>query len=889
MRTDTASPVLLSDYRVSDYLIDTVHLTFKLDRTKTRVISELALRPHPQGRASAPLYLDGENLTLISASVNDQPCDQAIANEHGFTLHNPPQKPFTLRIETEINPSANTELMGLFRSGAAYCTQCEAEGFRRITYFIDRPDVMAIYTTRIEADSADAPILLGNGNCVERGRLDDPQRHYAIWHDPFPKPSYLFALVAGDLENISDHFTTSSGRQVELGIYVEHGKGARATYAMDALKRSMAWDESVFGREYDLDVFNIVAVSDFNMGAMENKGLNIFNDKYVLASSHTATDTDYANIESVIAHEYFHNWTGNRITCRDWFQLCLKEGLTVFRDQEFSSDQRSRAVKRISDVRNLRASQFIEDAGPLAHNVRPRLYHEINNFYTSTIYDKGAEIIRMLKILIDDKHFAEAMTLYFDRFDGTAATIEDFISCFAEASKRDMTQFMRWYEQAGTPLVTLEGAWNARNHCFTLTCTQHTAPTPHQDVKEPFVIPMSLGLMNRDGKAFTLIPADATDTSMMDECRRGVFELKDKQRILTFASIPSRPVISAFRGFSAPVNIDIRASDDEIVSDLICLLAHDTDPFNKWQAAQSYANLLLRQASDAARAGQKPIKDQAYIDALRHALAHNHADPAFASLILTVPSENDIARDIGENVDPEAIHTARHFLRAEIGQGLLDLLQKLYTELSDQQPYSPDAASAGRRLLKNTALDLIACADAERGAQLALAQFKAAGNMTDRLAALTTLTLMKSPLSEPALTEFYTQWHDDPLVLDKWFALQASVADYATIDRIIALHKQHEQAMSNPNRLRALIGTFSLANPMAFHAPDGRGYKLLADIVREYDRRNPQIAARLLSAFRSWRTLEPHRRALALKELQAVASQNNLSVDVRDIVTRALH
>lgn len=883
MRSDTGQPIRLSDYRVPDYLIDEVHLTFKLHRTHTRVHSRLAMRPNPKGQPRAPLILDGDELTLIDARLDGAPCPQADYDAKHFTLPTPPQSLFTLEIETEINPSSNTQLMGLFRSGAAYCTQCEAEGFRSISYFLDRPDVMSVYTTRIEADIADAPILLSNGNCIEKGALENG-RHYAIWHDPFPKPAYLFALVAGDLEKITDHFITSSGRHVELAIYVEHGKGARATYAMDALKRSMAWDESAFGREYDLDIFNIVAVSDFNMGAMENKSLNVFNDKYVLASSETATDADYANIESVIAHEYFHNWTGNRITCRDWFQLCLKEGLTVFRDQEFSSDQRSRPVKRISDVRNLRATQFVEDAGPLAHNVRPHMYHEINNFYTSTIYDKGAEIIRMLKILIGEKDFAAGMDLYFTRYDGTAATIEEFISCFAESANRDLSQFMLWYEQAGTPRVTLKGEWNEAERSFTLTCTQNIPPTPQQETKAPMVIPMALGLLSADGRALPLIPYDAHDQKYAAQYARGVFELTAQEHKFIFAQIDSRPVISAFRGFSAPVNLDIDNTD----ADLICLLAHDGDAFNRWQAAQSYGLNLLRSMTQNIKANKAVQFDTAFVQALQHVLRDGLRDPAFTSLVLTLPSEGEVARIIGHDIDPEAIYQARQQLKAFVGRGLKDELIALYGQLNDAIAYAPDAAQAGRRMLKNTLLDVIAAGDVNLGAEYAAAQFKAAHNMTDLMAALSTLTLIHAPQSKAALADFYQRFENDPLVLDKWFALQAAIPADSTLARVKDLLHRHAALMTNPNRLRALVGTFSMANPRAFHAPDGSGYHFLVDIVMEVDERNPQIAARLLSAFRSWRMLEPQRAALAQKSLQRVAQAKNLSMDVRDIVTRAL-
>ena len=583
MRHPSTAAIRLADYRPADFAINSVELDFNLHPTKTRVSARLALRRNPAGDSSAPLVLDGDELMLLGVKLDGRTLGpgEYEATPDRLTLANVPDAPFTLEIDTELNPSGNTQLSGLYRSGSAYCTQCEAEGFRRITYFLDRPDVLSVYTTRIEAEKSDAPILLSNGNPIEHGDVARSNRHYALWRDPFPKPSYLFALVGGDLGVVRDEFTTMSGRKVELAIYVEHGKESRAAYAMDALKRSMRWDEEKFGREYDLDVFNIVAVSDFNMGAMENKGLNIFNDKYVLASPDTATDGDYAGIEGVIAHEYFHNWTGNRITCRDWFQLCLKEGLTVFRDQEFSADMRSRAVERIGDVRGLRLAQFPEDAGPLAHPVRPDVYQEINNFYTSTVYEKGAEIIRMLRTLIGEDKFRRGMDLYFERFDGTAATIEDFLSCFAAASGRDLSHFALWYSQAGTPVVTTSGDYDSAAQTFALKLSQQTPPTPGQSDKKPVVIPVALALFGENGQKLDLVSEDAAPT----ELARGLIELDRAERVIRFREIPSRPVVSLLRGFSAPVRLEPAPASE----DLERLLACDDDPFNRWQASQSLA------------------------------------------------------------------------------------------------------------------------------------------------------------------------------------------------------------------------------------------------------------------------------------------------------------
>ncbi|MEJ0095550.1 MAG: aminopeptidase N [Methylocella sp.] len=883
MRTDNAEPVRLRDYRTPDYLIDKVDLEVKLHATATRVIARLGIRPSPRGCLGAPLILDGDGLVAKKITLDGETLDPAsgLVTANHLTLAAPPQVPFTLEIETEIDPSANTRLMGLFRSGSAYCTQCEPEGFRRITYFLDRPDVLSVYTVRIEADRSEAPLLLSNGNKIDEGELEGGRRHFAVWHDPFPKPSYLFALVGGDLGSIHDEFITQSGRRVALGIHVEHGKEAQAAYAMDALKRSMAWDETAFGREYDLDVFNIVAVSDFNMGAMENKGLNIFNDKYVLASPATATDADYAHIEAVIAHEYFHNWTGNRITCRDWFQLCLKEGLTVFRDHEFSSDMRSRAVHRIGDVRALRAAQFPEDAGPLAHNVRPDVYHEINNFYTATIYEKGAEIIRMLKVLIGDEAFANGMDLYFDRYDGTAATIEDFIASFAETARRDLTQFSRWYNQSGTPLVKVTADYDAAARTFTLELTQSSKPTPGQDRKEPFVIPVALGLLANGGD-LTLRVSDK-DGATPSEISRGVFELATPRRKIIFHDVPSRPVPSLLRGFSAPVRLEYAASE----ADLITLIAHDSDSFNRWQAAQTYATRLLLRSVEAIRAGGEPYRDRGFIDALAIVIKDS-ADPAFAAQMIALPSEADIAREIGENVDPDAIHIARESLRRSIGQSLKEALLASYARLAENGPYSPDAAAAGRRALRNVALDLLCAGDPVEGAILARRQFESADTMTDEIAALSALAQTPGVARESALEAFYSAHEGEPLVIDKWFALQATIPESETLGRIKGLMMHDAFSFGNPNRVRSLIGAFAAGNQTQFNASDGGGYDFIADIVVELDRKNPQVAARLLAAFKSWRSLEAKRRERAQAALRRVAAQEGLSPDVKDIVERSI-
>ena len=885
MRTDSALPIRLADYRAPDYLIDTVELDIILHPHETRVLARLAIRPNPQGRAGAPLLLDGDDLNLHALAIDGTPLDLAagLATPQRLTLQTPPQRLFVMEITTVLDPSANSKLMGLYRSGSAYCTQCEAEGFRRITYFLDRPDVLSRYTLRLEADKTEAPVLLGNGNCIDAGNIPGGNRHFAIWRDPHPKPCYLFALVGGDLGSIHDHFTTASGRKVALGIYVEHGREALASYAMDALKRSMRWDETAFGREYDLDIFNIVAVSDFNMGAMENKGLNIFNDKLVLASPETATDGDYERIEAVIAHEYFHNWTGNRITCRDWFQLCLKEGLTVFRDQEFTSDQRSRAVKRISDVRGLRAGQFAEDAGPLAHNVRPETYHEINNFYTATVYEKGAELIRMLKTLIGPQAFARGMELYFQRCDGMAATMEDFLACFAQTSGRDLAQFQRWYAQAGTPVLHVESRHDAQAKTFTLDISQTTPATPGQPEKAPFVIPIAVGLIAPDGAPVPLAAA-AENGATAGELASGIFELSGASRRITFTGVAQCPVPSLLRGFSAPVRVEANLRD----ADLLHLAAHDSDPFNRWQAVQSLGVKILLRSVEALRAGLPCRNEPAFVAALGAALAHNRADPALAAQIITLPSEADLAREIASNVDTDAIRTARENMRQQIGMTLQAPLQDIYHGLADEGPYDTTAASAGRRALRNGALHLLAAGDSFLGESLAQAQFANARNMTDQFAALDILARAADALRQPALDAFYAQHAHDALVIDKWFQVQAMTPALWTLDRVKALTRHAAFSFSNPNRIRALIGSFANANQAGFHASNGCGYDFLVEIVLRLDPANPQMAARLLGAMRSWRTLEEVRRTKAQAALTRVASTAQLSADVRDIVTRSL-
>jgi aminopeptidase N len=878
MRTDIAQPIRLKDYRPPDWLVETVSLDFSLHPTATRVRATLVLKPSPKA-TSAPLILEGDGLSLVSLKLNgtELPPESYVVTTDRLTVPQPPNTTFALEIETVIDPTANTQLSGLYRSNSSYCTQCEAEGFRRITYFPDRPDVMAVYTTRIEADKREAPVLLSNGNLEQRGELPNG-RHYVVWHDPHPKPSYLFALVGGDLACVEDQFTTMSGRNVVLQIFVEHGKQGLTAYAMDSLKRAMRWDEQAFGREYDLDIFMIVAVSDFNMGAMENKGLNIFNDKYVLASSDTATDADFAHIEAVIAHEYFHNWTGNRITCRDWFQLCLKEGLTVFRDQEFSSDMRSRPVKRIADVRGLRATQFVEDAGPLAHSVRPDMYKEINNFYTTTIYEKGAELVRMVQTLIGRENFRAGMDLYFKRHDGEAATVEQFIKCFADASRRDLTQFMRWYSQAGTPEVTTRGHYDATRRTYTLSCTQTVPPTPGQPIKQPMVVPLSLGLVGKDGRDLPL--KLSADGAISDT----VVVLADAAATFEFVDVDERPVLSINRGFSAPIKLVNGLSAD----DLAFLAAHDSDPFNRWQAVQAISMRLLVDNVSALGAGRTMRTDDQLIGALASIISDAVLEPAFIALALIPPGEGDVAREIGRDIDPDLIFQARSAFRSAIGERLRAPLTTVYDQMHVPGGYSPDATSAGRRALRNVAADLLAATGQPADIARASRQYETADNMTDRMAALGTLCLHDTPKRLQALDNFYARYASDALVVDKWFSLQATIPRPETLEKVRCLTTHSAFSFANPNRIRALIGAFAQGNATQFNRADGAGYNFIADTVLALDPKNPQVSARLATAFRTWRTLEPGRRAKAEAALARVKSNPGISRDLADIVERAL-
>ena len=880
MKSEKPRTIRLKDYRPPSHLIDHVQLNVSLAPRGTRVVSRLTIKPNPAASGHTSLVLDGEQMTLGDVRLDGAklPVSAYEISATSLTLHKTPAKPFKLEIETLVDPDDNKALQGIYRSRGIYCSQCEAQGFRRITYFLDRPDVLSTYTTRIEADRDQVPVLLGNGNPGKRGNLPG-NRHFSEWHDPFAKPCYLFALVGGDLGYVSSTFKTMSGREVGLNIHVEHGKEARAEWAMDALKRSMAWDEKRFGREYDLDVFNIVAVSDFNMGAMENKGLNIFNDRLILASPETATDSIFEAIESVVAHEYFHNWTGNRITCRDWFQLCLKEGLTVFRDQEFTGDERSRSVQRITDVRQLKAMQFPEDAGPLAHPVRPETYIEINNFYTATVYEKGAELVRMIQTILGEDGFRAGMDLYFERHDGDAATIEDFIACFEEACGRDLSHFALWYGQAGTPELVCSLDWNKAAKSAKLTVEQVLRATPGQPKKAALHIPLKIGLVNHNGAdmAVELAGEGAVDDGVLHVTKRKqTFELKN---------VGSRPVPSLLRGFSAPVNITLDLSD----RDLEFLMAHDSDPFNRWQAANTYATRTLMQIAGALGEGKRSTRGAGFAKALGHTIADDSLEPAYRAELLRLPSQSDVAREIGQNVDPEHVYRAHRQLLRHVGTVLGPTLEALYRQMTPKKPgFSPDADSAGRRSLRNAALTLLTA----RGkpvdqARLADHFFKAS-NMTDEAYALFLLAASDMPERATALDRFYDRWKLDHLVIDTWFAAQAQSPSPRAFPEIAALARHPLFALTAPNKVRALIGNFAVGNPVQFNRPDGAGYDFVVTQVIALDQFNPQIAARILGAFRAFRALEPKRRSLARKALQRVAKAQKTSRDVYEIVSKML-
>ncbi|WP_135080290.1 aminopeptidase N [Terasakiella sp. SH-1] len=865
MKTDQPKTIRLEDYAAPDYLVENVELVFDLEAESTRVLC--ATTYYANNEVGAALVLDGEDLTLLNIALDGRTLedgDYEIADNQ-MIIPNVPER-FELVVETEIDPKGNTQLSGLYQSSGNYCTQCEAQGFRRITYFQDRPDVMAPYTVTIVADKETCPVMLSNGNLISETELEDGQ-HAAVWEDPFAKPSYLFALVAGDLACVKDTFTTLSGRSVDLRIFVEHGNEDRCGWAMESLKASMKWDEERFGLEYDLDLYNIVAVSDFNMGAMENKSLNVFNTKYVLAKSDTATDTDYAGIEAVIAHEYFHNWTGNRVTCRDWFQLSLKEGLTVFRDQEFSSDMRSRACERISNVKILRAGQFPEDAGPLAHPVRPDSYMAIDNFYTATVYNKGSEVIRMMHTLLGEENFQKGMKLYFERHDGQAVTCDDFAAAMSDASGIDLSQFKLWYSQAGTPEITANWTYDEAAQKFSLTLAQHMEATPGQETKEVMHMPISIGLVGADGQ------------DLVAE----VLSLKEAEQTFTFENIKEQPVVSLNRDFSAPIKLKADYPADE----LAFLMANDRDDFARWEAAQAYGTQLLLDMIAAHQQGKAFEKDASFIEALRQTLLNEQLDAEFIALCLQLPTESYLAEQM-DVIDVDAIHGAREALRGFIAHDLQeDLLDRLRVLRSDA-PYSPDAKSAGQRSLKNICLAYLSELDDPACLGLLTSQYHNGDNMTDRMAALGILSNMDIDAREEALKDFYNRYQDDPLVVDKWLAVQAMSSLPSTLDKVKSLLGHEAFSIKNPNKVRSLIAVFAHANQLHYHAADGSGYAFHTDRILELDKINPQIAARMVAPLGRWRRFEEARQVLMKAQLQRIIDTDGLSKDTFEMASKSL-
>jgi len=877
-----SSPVVirLEDYRPPAWWIDSVDLHFDLYDDVTVVTSRLECRKHPENQGNPDsIRLDGEGLVLRSVSLDGEPlaADRYAVDETGLTVFSVSDR-FRLETVVEIDPANNTALEGLYRSGGNFCTQCEAQGFRRITYYLDRPDVMAVFTTTLVADEKKYPVLLSNGNLLEQKSLGNG-RHQARWRDPFPKPSYLFALVAGDLAVRDDLFCTRSGREVRLRIFTEHHNLDRTGHAMASLKKAMRWDEAVYGLEYDLDVYMIVSVDDFNMGAMENKGLNIFNSKLVLARPDTATDADYVNIEAVIAHEYFHNWTGNRVTCRDWFQLSLKEGLTVFRDQSFTADMTSEPVKRIEDVRMLRSHQFPEDASPMAHPVRPSSYIEINNFYTLTVYEKGAEVVRMYRTLLGPEGFRKGMDLYFERHDGQAVTTDDFRRAMEDANGVDLAQFQRWYDQAGTPEVTIRSAWDAAAGTYTLEIEQYCPPTPEAEKKRPFLIPLKLGLLDRDGNDLPLRCEEGTPA--IDPT---VFLITREKERLVFSGLDARPVPSLFRHFSAPVKCQYDYGDDE----LAFLLAHDNDDFNRWDAGQKLQLRTLLSMVVDLQEGRAPLVSPVLLEAVGHLLEnHRSSDPAWLAEALTLPDEGYLGEQMAV-IDVDAIHAARTQLRTRLATEFESGWEAIYHHYAGDGAYRFDAADMGRRRLKNLALSYLVAGDAERYADMAEQQFLRADNMTDSIAVLQALRDTEVPARERVLTAFHGRWRDDPLVLDKWFSIQATAARPGVLEEVKKLMAHPGFSLKNPNRVRALIGAWMQANPVGFHRADGAGYALAADIVLQLDGINPQIAARLAKVFSRWRRYDSRRQSLMREALTRIAEREGLSADVFEVVSNSL-
>jgi len=846
------STIYRKDYQVPVFLIDDLYLNFILGDTDCVVNAKTSFRKNPDSQeVSGNVFLDGQNLDLLSIAVDGTELlnDRYMKDEDGLTLLDMPET-FVLEISTRIYPDKNTALEGLYRSSGNFCTQCEAEGFRKITYYLDRPDVMTRFSTRIEADKKNCPVLLSNGNLVEEGELTEG-RHFAIWEDPFPKPCYLFALVAGNLVSLEDSFVTRSGRTIDLKIYVQSSNQDKCGHAMASLKKSMQWDEEKFGLEYDLDMFMIVAVDDFNMGAMENKGLNVFNSKYVLASQETATDQDYLGIEGVIGHEYFHNWTGNRVTCRDWFQLSLKEGLTVFRDQEFSSDMNSRAIQRIDDVRILRSFQFREDAGPMAHPVRPDSYVEINNFYTVTVYNKGAEVIRMMHTLLGAEKFRKGMDLYFERHDGQAVTCDDFVSAMASASGVDLDLFKLWYSQSGTPELQVEEKWDKNSKEYNLKISQTCPSTPNQsqENKNAFHIPLCFGLLDASGKDIPI--------------GNSLLELCSEEESYSFKGLSEKPVLSLLRGFSAPVKVKPWQDRDQ----LAFLMANDSDPFNRWDAAFRLSESVILEVTTALQNNETPLLDPLFIAAVKKILDDKTSDKSLLGMALSLPEETYLAQQM-EVIDPDNLHNGRKFVRQELSTSLETEFRKVWNENRDQEGYELTPEAMGKRRLKNICLSYLLARETpvQADVELALEQYYDGKNMTDTIAVLAALCNCDTPERLELLDHFYEKWKDDVLVMDKWLILQATASLPGTLALVKDLMNHPAFSITNPNKVRSLIGAFG-SNHVRFHGSNGEGYKFLADQILELDSRNPQIASRLTTPFSAWKRYDEARQTLMKEQL----------------------
>ena len=874
--------IRLSDYKAPNYLIDTVHLDVRIYDQYTEVVSHMKMRVNPDvpDARSQPLELLGADLELLEIQLDGESLasDRYQISDETLSVTGCPER-FTLLTMTRINPKANTSLEGLYVSKGMYCTQCEAEGFRKITYYLDRPDVMARFTTRVEADKQAYPVLLSNGNPVEQGDLDHG-RHYVIWEDPFKKPCYLFALVAGDLSVVDDTFTTCSGREVKLQLFVESHDLDKCDHAMDSLKRSMAWDEQVYGREYDLDIYMIVAVSHFNMGAMENKGLNIFNTSCVLASANTTTDMGFQRVESVIAHEYFHNWSGNRVTCRDWFQLSLKEGFTVFRDQQFSADMGSATVNRIDDVNMLKTLQFAEDSGPMAHPIRPDSYIEINNFYTMTVYEKGAEVVRMIHRLLGKDGFRKGSDLYFERHDGQAVTCDDFVQAMEDANSVDLTLFRRWYSQAGTPHLNVSTAYDAAGQQFSLTLEQNTLPTPGQPEKHPLLIPVAIGLLGPDGEDLPLQLADGT---AIDESNP-VLQLTQAKQTFVFTGIQSKPVASVLRGFSAPVKLAFDQSRDE----LAFLMSHDGDGFNRWNAAQRLTVLVLTDLMQAYEQGRERVADAQLLEAFRALLTDESLDQAMVAKMLELPTEQFLAELLPKPVRVDAIHSAREGLKQVLATGLRAELQQVIDRCPLDSEYHYAMSAVARRSLRNVCLGYLMSLADDQSTELCVQQYRQASNMTDQLAAFKALVHSDRPEKQEVIKDFYAQWQQEALVVDQWFMVQASSPQPDTLKNVQALMQHEAFEMTNPNKIRALIGGFCNNNPVNFHNTDGSGYGFLADQIISLNKLNPQVASRMATILTRWANYDNIRADLIKRQLTRIKTEN-LSPDVYEVVTKALN